>query len=879
VLSDQENVSKEERAAYERLDEVRQEVAELQSDHEEAQRQHTEAQARWQAKQGERTAFEEKLQNARAYIEQWNAQRAESQARLDELGSRFGNLNIRLEQADKAVETARLAVGQAEEKLSLAQQRRAAAEENLRQADAELERAKQEVERLEQKRRAKLDERAERLTAHTRLITQIEVLEQAEHSLAGYAEGARFLLNAARESRLRGAHGALSAVLDVPAELEVAISAALGDSLDAILLDADEVDVALKLLESDEAGRAVLLPLRDGNRSSLPVPIGDPYLGVASELVSAPEHLRPAVHLMLGQTIVVRDRDSARRLAQELPGQARVVTLRGEVFRADGLVIAGKTVSSAALGRPRRKRELAESLSSLEEQIGSLNAEMETISSQITAAQGQLARADRSARQARLNLEETEESAQGASLEFETARRQLEWQDGQKSQLQMEIAQAAADRQSLRQSLSEVEAESVRALEEVRTFSAQIDQMNLGDEREKVTYWKTRLAVVERALQDARAKQEERRSDVERFDTRRSEFSSRLQETETTLASLEEAQSGLREHEGALRSQLEALRIQIDPAEKNLETSEEEERRLQGVETEAQDVLSNSERLFNQLQLDQVRKQEALEHLRQRVVDDFGLVMFDDTADTSEPAALPSEEMVEELPVVTEISPDLEARLTQQRSRLRRSGPINPEAKQEFEQESERYSFMSTQVEDLRKAEEDLRKVIAELDELTQQEFSKTFDAVDKQFRAMFTRLFGGGSARLALTDPDNLVETGIEIEARLPGRREQGLALLSGGERSLTAVALVFALLKVSPTPVCVMDEVDAMLDEANVGRFRDLLLELSQDTQFIIITHNRNTVQAADVIYGITMGRDSTSQVISLRLDQITNEMLQLG
>ena len=126
------------------------------------------------------------------------------------------------------------------------------------------------------------------------------------------------------------------------------------------------------------------------------------------------------------------------------------------------------------------------------------------------------------------------------------------------------------------------------------------------------------------------------------------------------------------------------------------------------------------------------------------------------------------------------------------------------------------------------------------------------------------------------VTDPENLVETGIEIEARLPGRREQGLALLSGGERSLTAIALVFALLKVSPTPVCVMDEVDAMLDEANVGRFRDLLVDLSEDTQFIVITHNRNTVQAADVIYGITMGRDSASQVISLRLDQVTDDML---
>ena len=153
------------------------------------------------------------------------------------------------------------------------------------------------------------------------------------------------------------------------------------------------------------------------------------------------------------------------------------------------------------------------------------------------------------------------------------------------------------------------------------------------------------------------------------------------------------------------------------------------------------------------------------------------------------------------------------------------------------------------------------------------------FEAVDKRFRETFVRLFGGGSARLSLTDPQNLVETGIEIEAKLPGRREQGLALLSGGERSLTAIALVFALLKVSPTPVCVMDEVDAMLDEANVGRFRDLLVELSQDTQYIIITHNRNTVQAADVIYGVTMGRDSSSQIISLRLDQVTDEMLARG
>ena len=162
--------------------------------------------------------------------------------------------------------------------------------------------------------------------------------------------------------------------------------------------------------------------------------------------------------------------------------------------------------------------------------------------------------------------------------------------------------------------------------------------------------------------------------------------------------------------------------------------------------------------------------------------------------------------------------------------------------------------------------------MIAELDHLMEQAFQKTFDAVAIEFKEIFSRLFGGGAARLVLTDPDDLTETGIDIEARLPGRRTQGLSLLSGGERSLTATALVFSLLKVAPTPFCVLDEVDAMLDEANVGRFRELLRELSRNTQFVIVTHNRNTVQAADVIYGVTMGRDSVSQVISLKLDEVS-------
>jgi chromosome segregation protein len=265
-----------------------------------------------------------------------------------------------------------------------------------------------------------------------------------------------------------------------------------------------------------------------------------------------------------------------------------------------------------------------------------------------------------------------------------------------------------------------------------------------------------------------------------------------------------------------------------------------------------------------------------MENLRRRIEEDFGLVSFEYSTSISGPNPLPFDGLVEELPNVTEIEPSLEENINRQRAQMRRIGPINPEAEEEYISVKERHEFLSTQVEDLKKADLDLRQVILELDALMQREFRKTFDAVALEFKDLFSRLFGGGSAKLYLTDEENFNNTGIEIEAILPGRREQGLSLLSGGERSLTAVALIFSLLKVSPTPFCVLDEVDAALDESNVGRFCDLLRELSENIQFIVITHNRNTVQAADVIYGITMGKDSVSKMISLKLDEISDELV---
>ncbi|HSG44612.1 MAG TPA: chromosome segregation protein SMC [Anaerolineales bacterium] len=879
AMTDQERASDEERVARERLGEAEREVTRLNAEYEEAKKQYEQVQQSLQSRQTERTLLEEKLQSARTQIDKWNKQRAESQARLDELKSRLESLTSRSEVVDKTIEAVEITARETSESYAQARAFRENAEAEMKQVEEKEKHAGQEIERLENERRVNNDERANLLSEHVRVKTQLEVLEQSELSLAGYVEGARFLLEAAQQMRLQGAHGALSAALDVPAELEMAITAALGDTLDAVMLDANGIEDALQLLESDGAGRAVLLPLNNESPQAIAKPNDENCLGIASELVNSSDDLRAAVNLMLGQTLVVRDRSTARRLIQDLPTHARIVTLRGEVFRGDGLIVAGKSASASAsaLSRPRQKRELTESLSALSAQIESVNRDVESLSSRINRVQSELVNTSSAVREARVRLDDAEESEKQAGLQSEAKRRELDWQKSQQVQLRADADEAKNIQKSLTESLAVIESESGKTQEEVRAMSAQLNEMDLGDAQAKTSYWSTRVAVAEKALEDARLRQDERRKDTEKFDLRQSELATRLNETETSLSGLDANKATLYERETELLKQIETLQVDVEPAERELETAEVEETRLQDVEANAQRALATAERLKGQVQLEQIRKEEALDNLRLRITDDFGLVMFDYADDVAGPVPLPLEGMVEELPVVTEIAPDLETQLTRQRTQVRRMGPINPEAKQEYDQESERYEFMKTQVEDLRKAEEDLRQVIAELDELTRQEFSKTFDAVDKQFREMFTRLFGGGSARLALTDPDNLVETGIEIEARLPGRREQGLALLSGGERSLTAVALVFALLKVSPTPVCVMDEVDAMLDEANVGRFRDLLLELSKETQFIIITHNRNTVQAADVIYGITMGRDSASQMISLRLDQVTDEMLQ--
>ncbi len=373
ILSDQENAMNELHLARERYQAAEADVARVQSEFDEAKAQNENAQNALSTRQSERSGIEEQIQSIRNRIEELTQQRAENNARLDELKSRIEAQSQKIAQTQSAIANAEVQTEKAKAQYEYARKTREGITETLQRAEDKALAKRAEVDRLDGERRAALERRTKEESEHSRLKAQLEVLEQSEQSLAGYAEGARFLLDAARQSRLNGARGALSSALDVPAELETAIAAALGDTLDAVLIDSDELENALQLLESDEAGRAALLPVNQTSEVFKTSEVSDDILGIASELVNAPEELRSAVRLTLGQTLIVRDRATARRLQPDLPTHARAVTLRGEVFRGDGLVIAGKTASSSTLSRGRQKREFESALSGLVSRLAESN--------------------------------------------------------------------------------------------------------------------------------------------------------------------------------------------------------------------------------------------------------------------------------------------------------------------------------------------------------------------------------------------------------------------------------------------------------------------------------------------------------------------------
>ena len=414
-------------------------------------------------------------------------------------------------------------------------------------------------------------------------------------------------------------------------------------------------------------------------------------------------------------------------------------------------------------------------------------------------------------------------------------------------------------------------AELQERVERITREEAEARQDAARFERETLSEARTGLAVVEASLNNERQTLERETALLERLrsqvDARRERASELKEQREKLLTRVAE----LRKDAKRLETDLRTVRDRIQPAEETLEELESEQASLEKRRRQAQQRVREAEERRGRAKLDVERRRDDLELLAERIEEDLGLVELELAESVTAQTPLPMRPLVSELPVVEQLPEGLKDEMQFVKKRLRRLGAINPNAPAELAEVRERYEFLTEQAADLRVATGKLRQSVAELDRMMEQAFQETFEAVAGYFKEMFHHLFQGGEARLTLTDPEDPLHTGIDIVARPPGKRAQRLALLSGGERALTAVALLFSLLHVSPTPFCVLDEVDAMLDEANVGRFRAKLEDLAEQTQFIVITHNRSTVESADAVYGVSMGSNAVSQVVSLKLDEV--------
>ncbi len=790
------------------------------------------------------------------------------QARLDQGAERRQELTR--ERDDLAERRA-----QAEQRLATWQRQAQEAQAREREIAAQLQALEQAQEDAERQTLATREElaAAEQQAAEIRserdhLVGRRRSLARLREQLSDYHPGVREVLRAAE--RIGGVRGTVASLMRVPQAYEQAVEAALGARVQNIVTDRwEDAEAGIALLKQSRAGWATFLPL-DTLRPPAPLRArqGEGIVGVASELVEYDPELKPVFDLLLGRILIVEDLAAARRLLRERTGAALLVTLEGETVQPSGALSGGaRRGQSQLLAQEREWRELPG-------RIRAVEARLTEATGVVAAQQGYLDDLRQQIRQraddvaaTRRALEQAHHVATRQGDEASRGERELSWIASRGEQVDRDLRDLdarerslAEERETLRQAGQQLEAE-------LHALRSQVAAAQNPALRERVGELETQAQVAARitaSLERLLASHQTNLADLERQIQERAQ-----QQTELSVRQQQLAQSVAadRERLQALERELAETRDRIEPEREKRAELEREHGRLVQQYNDSLERLHEAETSHNQALLERDRARDQQANLSGEIEEALGPIDLPDVI--AHQLRLALDDNVVELPRVPVLPPGLNDEIRHLRSRLRRIGNVNADAPREYEKLLERQTFLQSQVSDLRGAIASLHEVIEELDQMIEHDLRRTIQEVDEGFRNYFEILFGGGTTRLVLTDPENMATTGIEIIASPPGKRAQRLSLLSGGERSLTATALLFALLRANPVPFCFLDEVDAALDEANVGRFRDLLLEHALGTQFVVITHNRRTIEAAATIYGISMEERGVSQSISLKVE----------
>jgi chromosome segregation protein len=850
-------------------------IRELESELERLAEERTRRDTEWQDSQAELDSLENQRQRLEQALTASQQATFESATDLADIRNRHSQLGERRSDLDRERKEHELASDDlAREVQELTEQTRAVGSEradivarlNALESD---EQAKQNATQAAADRESQLGARLETVRQDlSKWQVRNEVLTKARTELADYSPAVRTVLSQTDAESVVVA--TVAELIQVPADLERAIGAALGNLLQAVVIKTWEgAERALRLLTESHAGRATFVPL-DSLNWSLPqkVPAAPGVVGLAADLVRIQEGLEAVLGALLGRILVVEDLDDAR--ARRAPdGDLHYVTLEGHVVSAAGVVAGGSDASSSLLlAHERERRELPQRILAAQEEHRTLETEIDGEQGRRRELTDELAALREQGKRVEKTLKTKDEEISGLSIRHDRAAQELDWHGVAASRLQAEI-DALQDKERAISEAAEAAREKERAAAEtVNNLQVQLRALDTNPLREKLAGLKTAVAVLQRTKESQETALAGHITGLEQIESQLQEKQLRVEELGTEAAELEKTIASLAGQTEELAAQADGLSSQIAEGEQQLANLEKQQGDLEQDEARARRTLQEHELAHNNAVLQRQRSEDELRNLQERIEADLETI----ATSTEIPRQLPLDidARLRSLPVASEVPRGLEAEITRVRRRLRQLGPVDLEAMEEYEQVAERHAFLVGQIEDLEQAARSLRKVVTELDEVMKDKFTATFARVAVEFEAFFSRLFNGGRGQLVLTDPEDALQTGVEILAQPPGKRGSSVATLSGGERALTGVALTFAILKACATPFCFLDEVDARLDEVNVERFGKSLRELSEETQLVVITHNRTTLETADSIYGITMSGDGASRVLSLRLDE---------
>ena len=711
-------------------------------------------------------------------------------------------------------------------------------------------------------RKAALDEAD---TAEQRLGRELDaarqrlsVLRELEKNMDGYQNSVKAVMRAAGARRLRGIIGPVSAILKVEPGCEVAVETALGAALQNIVVENEAAaKAAIALLRSDNAGRATFLPL-DTVQPGVFRGRMSGTARLASSLVQADARYDNIVSNLLGRIIVVEDINEASRVARDNGFRSRVVTMDGQVINAGGSFTGGSVQRSAGLFT--RKQEMEElriraaklqkdclaaqgKTDQCKEQVDALQAELTaTASEQITAAND------------RVRAEAEQKRLEAAAAQLETARNAR--------RQEIDTLQAAlADSRAKAEDAAKLQAELTAKIDR-RT--AEMSRIAEGDDS-----FLTRQNALARDLSAKRLEQVTRQKDAELAYSQIAALEQRARDAAARRASLEESVAALAARSDACRAEIADIRqtradSQTTIAQKEAEIREATQKRLarQQAETEtlarARTAADSREEMSREMARLAERKAAAESEYDQTVAklwDEYQL----------------SVSQAEALCVEFDSLPALRAQVADLRGKIRALGSVNVSAIEEYKEVKARYDALVTQVTDVEESRNELSRMISKLSAQMREIFTDSFRAINENFGRVFAELFGGGEASLMLEDESDVLSSGIGIRVAPPGKVIKNLEALSGGEQALVAISIYFAILAVNPAPFCILDEIEAALDDANVVRFAQYLRRVSDKTQFIVITHRRGTMEAANVLYGVTMQEDGVSKLLKLDLEQV--------